>query len=194
MPGGDLYEGDFDRLIDSVDRVIRRFPDCWLHFAEVGVGLSQTSRDLMEHIGQTIGHQHWVYYGIDAIHKPADMPQNYHHLGMPSHKAVVLIPRLEWVYVDACHCVHCCMRDMILYSNLLVSGGEIAVHDASPAMQGQDRQNWPGCDRYHDAGRAEREGVQVRRVLDSGMLPQLKLILPAQAENQRGGTEVLEKT
>ena len=86
----------------------------------------------------------------------------------------------------------CCIRDANLYGERLVPSGELCFHDASPRMQGRDPQNYQSMEGHHDSEIARRGGIQVRKALDSGLIPGLKLVVPA-PDQTFGGVEVFEK-
>lgn len=187
MPGL-LFGRDWRDLTASVDRVMARVTNRIPAFAEIGVELGRTSADVVARLAAT--GRPFVYYGIDVLE------QKFHHdsyiyIRQPSHLAVDrVLPPLDWVFVDGCHCAMCCRRDADLYGHLIAPGGEILFHDASPGTQGLDPQNYGGMDGYHDADEA-RGGIAVRKAIDSG-LPASWRLISAAPDQPRGGIEIYE--
>jgi len=191
MPGGILFDGDWDRLRDSAIRVAERFPDEHLNFIEIGVHEGLTSRDLIAEISKHTNN--FTYIGIDPG-SPPPLGSPYIHIQKISHLAVNRVSeRIHWCLVDGCHCAACVIRDAILYGNRMVSGGELLFHDASPRPQGRDRQDYGSMEGFHDSQIARERGIDVRRVLDAGLLAGFRLILSAQTDNELGGVEIYEK-
>ena len=199
MPGW-LWNDDFPRLRDSVERVLKLFGKSRsVRFVELGVAEGKTSIDLIHFIEEWYEKSDTVpfytYIGVDAIVRfpnAANHPK-YHHVDLPSHDAILkLPPDIHWCFIDSCHCFHCVTRDLELYGDRLVPGGEICLHDASPQTQGLDPQNYPGMDAYHDPVEAAK-GIDVRRAIDAFMpRPDFRLIQAA-PNAERGGIEIYQK-
>lgn len=205
MPGGMLFDSDYPRLCESVLRVANRFggnpPRFRLPvFLETGVYQGLTSRDLIKEIATRL--PSFVYYGIDPEPCPDDMPEQYTHIQGLSHSIFINsydndhgdgVPYpIHWAMIDSCHCAQCCMRDAIFFGSIMEVGGEMCFHDASARMQGRDPQNYHAMEGHHDSEIAARDGIQVRKALDSGLIPGIKLIQRA-PDNQLGGVDVWEK-
>lgn len=206
--GGILFDGDWNRLKDSAIRVVERFPGEHLNFVEIGVHEGLTSRDLIAEIKQAIGPRplihnipedplggptRFTYFGIDPS-LPPPLGSPYIHIQEISHLAVNRVSEhIHWCLVDGCHCAACVARDAILYGNRIVKGGELLFHDASPRPQGRDRQDYGSMEGFHDSVIAAARGIDVRRVLDAGLLAGFGLVLPAQIDQELGGVECYEK-
>jgi hypothetical protein len=192
MPGGILFHGDWERLERSVRQVAHR-PEFGhsLVYVEIGIHDGRTSRDLIRCIDEeTHG---FVYYGIDPGLKLAWTHDHFRYLNYRSHEAFrVFEPKeVHWVFVDGCHCAACVARDAILYGNLLVVGGLLLFHDASPGTQGLDTQDYELMRGYHDEVKA-KGGIDVRRFLDQGLLAGFEMVEPA-FDQGRGGIEVYRR-
>lgn len=199
MPGGILFGSDWDRLCDSVRRVIDRFPEepSVINFVEIGVLDGRTSRDLFSEIRQYCQEckNTFHYYGIDAFFDFSGIPDNrYTFIKGMSYEVLGQLPsQLHWVFVDGCHCAQCVRRDLESYAPLLADGGEMVFHDAAPLEQFKGGgSSWHGD--HHDRVKADK-GTDVRSVLDSVMVnrPDFTLVLPAQTEQTMGGVEVYRK-
>lgn len=192
MPGGILFEHDWDRLRDSVRHVASRSEGEPLNFVEIGVDAGLTSRDLMDTILSWTNH--FTYYGIDLRPAPeavAEFPQ-YRHIQALSREAFGAVPgKLNWVLVDGCHCAQCVAWDAVHYGLSLVSGGLMVFHDASPLTQGLDPQTYGELEGIHDQAEAAK-GIQVRKFLDGGLPDWLSLASPTPHQS-RGGVEIYER-
>lgn len=189
MPGL-LFGDDYSRLIHSIHRVMSRFKfNKTLNFVEIGIHEGETSRDLIKEIKRYRAIRVF-YFGIDpGVENPNIDGMIF--LNKFSHMAIEFLPNeLHWCLVDGDHCEQCVERDLRLYSEGLVPGGEILFHDASPLTQGRDPQDYAFMSPYHDSNIAKK-GIAVRKVLDK-QWPSLKLIQKA-PEIPFGGVECYER-
>jgi hypothetical protein len=208
MPGGALFGDDFDRLRDSVRRVIDRFIHSSesIRFVEVGTGLGddagKTARDLLVEIDNHVLDRVCTpltfilsYYGIDAFGPdPHLTDKRFIFINELSYKAVQWLPsELHWVFLDGCHCYECVWRDIAVYAPRLVHGGELVFHDASPPGQGREPQDiYPG---HQHSPATAAQGIAVRRVLDDVMPNRsgFRMISRAPEEQPLGGVEIYQK-
>lgn len=203
MPGM-LWEQDYPSLVASLARALASTSPTTLFAAvEIGVNDGRTTRDLIAVIEGVRKQQDFLYFGIDPEPDPKIDCNSYFHLKKMSHKIIesgygdcspIVPARLDWVFVDGCHCFQCVIRDGILFGSRLRPGGEICFHDASPKMQLRDNQDYVSMrdgNRNHDEV-AARRGIEVRRALDSGFLAGFELVSPA-PDQQYGGLEVYRK-
>lgn len=198
MPGGILWHADWDRLVESINLAIDRFPGERLRFLEIGVADGRTSCDLIAHIlARTGDYGLFQYHGIDPAPSPMrclGLPYS-HHRGLSrdflffGHKNDPV--GFHWVLIDGCHCAQCVAFDAEKYGRLLVPGGIMAFHDASPGTQGLDPQTYHELDGIHDRDEAAK-GIAVRKALDERLPPFLRLLSPAPAQD-RGGVEIYER-
>lgn len=200
MPGI-LWNDDFDRLKYSVARVLDRFSrDSTVRFVEIGTSEGKTAFDLMKaieaHCEASGITPLYIYIGIDPIVEILSSPDRprYFHFKAPGCDVINDMPRrIHWCWIDGCHCAYCVGRDIALYGALIVPGGELCFHDASPRTQGLDPQNYGGMDAYHDASEAAK-GIAVRKAIDSIMPGRSDFVLVQPApDTERGGVEIYRK-
>ena len=190
MPGGILFDRDWDTLAESINRVCLRFHDkSVMEFVEIGTWKNGTSRDLITRIRQLHSGK-FIYHGIDFEAAVLQDSDYVHHQGL-SHLLSDEIGIVHWVFVDGCHCAMCVARDGTLYGSKLAVGGEICFHDASPNGQGGDDQRHSFMKGHHDEVEAAK-GLQIRQALDQTQFPGLKLTQPTAVQGW-GGVEVYEK-
>ena len=191
MPGGILWDSDWDRLLASALRVADRFE--FPTYIEIGTHEKKTSTDIIRSLRED-GYDNFDYVGIDPSPPPgAAVPfHNYSHLPHRSHEAIGMVRGVIcWAFIDGCHCAQCVLRDAILVTNRMPIGGEICFHDASPKTQGSQTQDYDSMRGHHDRTKAA-EGIDVARVLNLNLIPCIGLIEPA-PDQQYGGVQVYRK-
>lgn len=190
MPGGVLFDRDWDVLMKSVARICERFRDeSIIEFVEIGTHVNNTSRDLIAVVRQLRSGK-FIYHGIDYYPTVFEDSDYVHHQGL-SHLISDEIGVAHWVFVDGCHCEMCVARDGTLYGSKLVTGGEMCFHDASANGQGGGDERSSFMKEHHDEVEAAK-GIQVRRALNTNRFLGFKLTQPALAQGL-GGVEVYER-
>lgn len=186
-----LFERDLELVLASVNRVITLNEGKTINLVEIGVNRGGTAEQVVKEL--VIKNAQFFYYGID----PVDYPDRFKHtifINKPSQQAINDIPlRLDWVFVDGCHCPKCVIGDFALYGSRLNVGGELCFHDASPSTQGRDPQDYPFMNDIHDIEIAKK-GIAVRDVLDNIVKrnKMFELIQPS-FDQEYGGVEVYRR-
>lgn len=193
--GGILFGDDWERLAWSLATVVQWHPHQRTTIIEIGVDDGRTANEMMVLLWEWRDSGSWQYIGVDPSPKPArleDQGSYYRHHQMLSHEAIDRIEPIKanLVFVDGCHCAQCVARDAFLYGRLLIPGGLLLFHDAAPATQGLDPQDYPGD--HHDRDVARSRGIDVRRFLDAHLLGGFRLVQKA-PDAPRGGIEIYEK-
>jgi len=159
----ELWGNDWEILSKYAGLVVRRFPEP--HYLEIGTRNGGTTLRIAKILEKAISG--YLCVGIDIKHEPL-WPDDIHFkfIKGDSHDTEV-IKRVKGyapyhlIFVDACHCKSCVLRDAQIYSNLLAVTGYIAFHDANRGLVGA----WVG---YREAPPHVRKyGIQVAPALDA---------------------------
>jgi hypothetical protein len=71
---------------------------------------------------------------------------------------------IAWCFIDGCHCLECCVKDMELYLPKIVSGGILLIDDTIDNQFAQEDSQW-----YHDINAPRKYGV-IEAIESSEML------------------------
>jgi methyltransferase family protein len=161
--------GDLKKRIVSKEWGFLNIPnDCYtlLHFldrfakaekvsiCELGVATGRTGNRLVEYL-RGLQVRQVQYFGVDNLSLGAAEPK-FEHPEMQfingNRDAVVKLPRLDFVFIDACHCAECVYRDAVVVSRSIVKGGYLGFHDT--ALLGQ----YPMSARARSKGQRQHYG------------------------------------
>lgn len=174
MPGV-VSSGDWETILLSIDACIALNPCQHLNFVEVGIWKGLTSLDICKHLVSK--KVLFTYYGVDPNPFPINMPFTQFQLVKEySLEAVNLLPPINWVFMDGCHCERCVRNDAMAYFWKLQNNGIMVFHDTSECVQGMHPQTYSFMNGHHDIDGARR-GIQVRAALGALNIPSLRPIL-----------------
>lgn len=200
MPGGILFDRDWEVLVESVNLALELFPDAKLNLVEACCGGGATARDLLG----VFHDKDMAYYGIDALmERPHNKVKRKMECKHPKFNFIEgftfeqkVIDQIDfpvhWLFIDGCHCEMCVKRDAKNYVPKVVQGGVVCFHDASVMGQGKYRQDYPAMKKHHDNERAFKDGIQVLPALTNMDTLGLKLFKEAYPQD-KGGIRVYLK-
>ena len=124
---------------------LSRFADAkQIDLCELGVAQGKTANRLVDYL-KMLKIPKIRYYGIDNLNLHNNFPLS--QVGRPifEHEEMTFIegdreellklPKMDFAFVDACHCAECVVHDSILMSKLIKKGGSMAFHDTSHLWQ-----------------------------------------------------------
>lgn len=122
---------------------------------ELGVATGRTGNRMVEFLKQ-INVEKIQYYGVDNLHLDAfnkvenakpDFEFEEMQFVQGDRKELAKLPKVDFGFVDACHCAECVFHDSIAMSKIVKKGGAMAFHDTSllwqyPNGESQPKQYW----------------------------------------------------
>lgn len=112
-----------------------------INLLEIGLRDGATARQINSKLKE-IGVDDYTYWGMDNEkdrHIKAPFPECKLVIG-DSEESFDKVPKLNWVFIDACHCANHVMLDFLNYGHKVVEGGLLLFHDTSPSAQGNHYQ------------------------------------------------------
>jgi hypothetical protein len=104
---------------------------------ELGVATGRTSNRLVEYL-RGLQVKQIQYFGVDDLSLIGAEPKfEYPEMQFVNgnRDAVVRLPKLDFAFIDACHCAECVYRDAVVVSRSIPKGGYLGFHDT--AIRGQ---------------------------------------------------------
>jgi len=138
------YGAITEKDAEVFDMLFAAIPKRTVKVLEIGVWKGDTARGMKsacEFNGNAC-----EYTGIDAQrHADPDPPfPGARYIVKPSEEAWedVRDQLFDLIFVDGCHCLNHVSLDTALYSQFVAPGGYMVFHDASPLLQGVQKNPW----------------------------------------------------
>jgi hypothetical protein len=146
------YPSDSNTLLEHLSNFkdIKKVVMC-----ELGVATGRTANRMVEHL-KAINVKNVKYYGVDTLWldqllNVKDLKPHFEYEEMEfiegDRTKLSSLPKLDFGFVDACHCAECVYHDSIAMSKKIKKNGTMAFHDTSllwqyPNGQSQLKDYW----------------------------------------------------
>lgn len=195
------YPSDANTLLEHLSRFAGKKQ---IVMCELGVAMGRTANRMVEYL-KSIGVKSIRYYGIDLLwlEKLLDieyLKPTFEYEEMEfiqgDRQELVNLPKLDFGFVDGCHCAECVYHDGIAMSKKIKKNGTMAFHDTSllwqyPQGQSQMREQW----QHIESNRLTRplgvvEGIMMSRAKWEG---EWELLVQTGDELPWGGIRIYQR-
>jgi hypothetical protein len=100
---------------------------------ELGVGTGRTANRIVEYL-HGLSVRRVNYFGVDDLSLLGSQPR-FEYTEMQfingNREAATCLPKLDFAFIDACHCAECVYRDALVLSRCVKVGGQLGFHDTA---------------------------------------------------------------